>query len=129
MFGRKAPNRLLAAKYGSNHVDREQPREFLGVLVVHARHASGDAGVVDQAGQRPESACRVVEEARDLLRVRNIGLEPLRPPAGRDDLRNGRRRGLRIGGIVHRDRVTVGRQPAANRRPDSPGAPGDDDQA
>ena len=56
-------------------------RQLCGFPLVGRGGASRDAGVVDEAGERPERLRRLVEQPRQLSRVRDIGLESLRPPA------------------------------------------------
>ena len=129
MLGREPEHGLLAGEDGSNHVDRKELRQLRSFPLVGRDGASCDAGVVDEAGERPQRFRRLLEQTRKLSRVRDIGLESLRPSARLLDFRDGRVSRLGVGGVVDRDRVAVRGETAANGCANAARTSGDDDEA
>ena len=103
-------------------------RQLLGLPLVGRGEAPRDAGVVDEAGERPQRLRRLLEQAGKLSRIRDIGLKRLRPSARRLDRRDGRLSRLGVGGVVDGDRVAVRREAAADGGADAARASGDDDE-
>ena len=62
MFGRKPKHGLFAADDGSNHIDLKELRQLRSLSLVGRSEASGDAGVVDETGERPERFRRLLEQ-------------------------------------------------------------------
>ena len=129
MLGREPQHSLFAGEDGSDHVDLKELRQLCGFPLVGRGEAPDDAGVVDEAGERPQRLRRLIEQPGKLSRVGDIGLESLRLSARVLDFRDGRLSRLGVGGVVDGDRVAVRSEPAADGRADAARASGDDDEA
>ena len=129
MPGREPKHGLFAGEDGSNHIDLKELRQLRSLPLVGRGEATRDAGVVDEAGERPQRLRRLLEQPRKLGRVRDIGLESLRPPARLLDFRDGRLSRLGVGGVIDGDCVAIRGEAAADGRADAARASGDDDEA
>jgi len=94
-WSEKPATASLAQENKSDHVDLKQPRQRDRVLLVDPRGGAGNAGVVDEAGERAERGDGVLEQFRHRFRVADVGMECLRASAGFHD-----RGGSRLGGVL-----------------------------
>ena len=129
MFGREPKHGLFAGEDGPNHIDLKKLCQFRSLSLVGRGEAPGDAGVVDEAGERPQRFRRLLEQTMNLSRVGDIGLESLRPPARLLDFCDRRLSRLGVGGVVDGDRVAVRSEAAADGCANAARTSGDNNMA
>lgn len=125
--GEQRAGRLARDQDRAGDVDVDAGADRLRVGLGQLAGGTGDAGIVDDMGERPERRFGVREDAGDVILHGHVALQRdgFRPSglAGRDDLGGGLRRAL----VVHRDVIAALRGHHADGGADAPAAAGDEE--
>src|ERR1039457_804766 len=107
VLGGHAPHRLLRAEYDAGDIHLEHAPDRSSIEAVEASGAPGDAGVVDQRGDRPEFEIDALEQLDHVVLDRGVRLHHDRLAAARADLGHDRFGTLLVLQVIHAYRVAA----------------------
>src|ERR1019366_604746 len=105
--------------HGADHVHLEHAPDRAGVEAVESPGASGDAGVVDERGDRPEFEIDALEQPDHFVFVRGVRLHQDRAAAAGADLGHYLVGTLFVLEVVHAYRVAALGRELRRRRADA----------